>query len=80
MNDSNDSDKLKTQPCPACGSVMRYEKRDNVIEYQGHLRAIETLGWWCQGCGEAILSGDSLLAYERELNALRDEVNNKSKP
>ena len=65
---------VKTQPCPSCGGVMQYEKRDDVLEYKGHTRTIKTLGWWCSRCGEAILAGEPLLAHEKAFLELKAEV------
>ncbi len=65
---------VKTQPCPECGGLMRYEKHDDVLEYQGHKRTIKTLGWWCTKCGEAILTGDPLVRHERAFLQLKAEV------
>lgn len=56
---------VKTQPCPECGGIMRYEKHDDLLEYGGHKRTIKTLGWWCTKCGEAILSGEPLVRHEK---------------
>ena len=65
---------IKTQPCPECGGLMRYEKHDDVLEYKGQKRTIKTLGWWCPRCGEAILAGDQLIAHERAFQELKAEV------
>ena len=65
---------VKTQPCPECGGLMRYEKHDDVLEYQGRKRTIKTLGWWCTKCGEAILTGDPLVRHERAFLQLKAEV------
>jgi HTH-type transcriptional regulator/antitoxin MqsA len=65
---------LKTQPCPECGSVMQYEKHDDVLEYRGHKRTIKTLGWWCTKCGEALLTGDALVRHERAFLQLKATV------
>jgi HTH-type transcriptional regulator / antitoxin MqsA len=65
---------VKTQTCPECGSVMRYELHDDVLEYKGQERTIKTLGWWCTRCGAAILTGEPLLAHERAFLELKAEV------
>jgi HTH-type transcriptional regulator/antitoxin MqsA len=65
---------VKTQPCPECGGVMRYEKHDDILEYQGQTRTIKTLGWWCTRCGEGILTGEPLLAHEQAFQELKAEV------
>ncbi len=65
---------VRTQPCPECGGEMRYEKGDDALEYKGRTRVIKTLGWWCTQCGEAILTGEPLLAHERAFQELKAEV------
>lgn len=64
----------KTQPCPECGGIMRYEKHDDVLKYRGQERTIKTLGWWCTKCEEGILSGDALKAHEKAFLAFKAEV------
>ncbi|HEY6558479.1 MAG TPA: type II toxin-antitoxin system MqsA family antitoxin [Polyangiaceae bacterium] len=66
--------KVKTQPCPECGGVMRYEKHADVISYRGHEKTIQTLGWWCTKCGEGILTGKPLVAHARAFQSLKAEV------
>jgi len=66
--------RLKTQPCPECGGIMRFESRPDVVSYKGHERTIETLGWWCTQCGEGILAGDALKANEQVFQELKAEV------
>lgn len=68
------SKEVRTQPCPECGGVMRYEKHDDVLEYQGQTRTIQTLGWWCSRCGEGILAGEALQAHEQAFQELKAEV------
>ncbi len=53
---------------------MRYEKHDDVLVYKDHTRTIKTLGWWCSKCGEAILTGEPLVAHERAFQQLKAEV------
>jgi HTH-type transcriptional regulator/antitoxin MqsA len=53
---------------------MRFEKHDDVLEYKGIKRTIKTLGWWCTRCGEAILSGEPLVAHEKSFQQLKAEV------
>jgi HTH-type transcriptional regulator/antitoxin MqsA len=65
---------VKTQPCPECGGLMRYEKHDDVLEHGGRKHTIKTLGWWCTKCGEAILTGDPLVRHERAFLQLKAEV------
>lgn len=72
--------KEKTQPCPTCGRVMRYEKRDDVLSYKGHERTIKTLAWWCTHCDEAILAGEALKAQEMAFQELKAEVDSVLSP
>jgi HTH-type transcriptional regulator/antitoxin MqsA len=65
---------VKTQACPECGSLMRFEKHDDVLEYRGHKRTIKTLGWWCTKCGEGILAGGPLVRHERAFLQLKANV------
>ena len=62
---------IKTQACPECGGLMRYEKHDDVLVYKDRSRTIKTLGWWCSKCGEAILTGEPLVAHERAFQPLK---------
>lgn len=69
----------QTQACPVCGSVMVYERRDDLIEYRGHQRTIKTLGFWCNHCGEGILTGKPLLASEKAYIAFKAEIDELEK-
>jgi HTH-type transcriptional regulator/antitoxin MqsA len=68
------STQTKTQPCPACGGLMRYAKHDDVLRYQGRERTIRSLGWWCTKCGEGILTGDALKSHARAFLWLKAEL------
>jgi putative zinc finger/helix-turn-helix YgiT family protein len=65
---------VKAQACPECGGLMRYEKHDDVLKYQGHKRTIQTLSWWCTKCGEAILTGEPLVRHEKAFLPLKAVV------
>jgi YgiT-type zinc finger domain-containing protein len=56
------------------GGEMRYEERDDTLEYKGHTRTIKTLDWWCRRCGEGVLTGEPLVASERAFLELKAEV------
>lgn len=68
------SKNTKTLQCPECGHPMRYEKHDDVLTYKGQSRTIKTLGWWCLHCGEAILSGEPLVAHEKAFQQFKAEL------
>lgn len=65
------SQEAKTQACPECGGLMRYEEHNDALEHAGRKRTIKTLGWWCTKCGEAILTGDALVKHERTFLLLK---------
>lgn len=71
---------IAKQPCPECGGGMAFEERPEVLSYRGWTRTIETLGWWCERCGEGILSGSSLEAHEAAFRAFKTEVEGVSDP
>ena len=56
--------KPKTQPCPACGGKMRFEKRADTLTYKGHQRTIQTQAWWCTACDDAILEASQLPSFD----------------
>ncbi len=62
--------------CPACGTGMVYETRDDVLSYKGETRTIQTLGHWCvdRECGEGIVTGNALVASEKAFMAFKAEV------
>src|SRR5215211_4349032 len=66
--------RARTQPCPECGGEMRYEKHADILAYKGQTKTIQTLGWWCSKCDEAILTGEPLLAHERAFQKFKAEV------
>ena len=65
---------MKTRSCPVCPKKMRYETRDDVVQYKGVTKAIRQSGWWCGGCGEAIFEGNELAAREKVFLELKARV------
>ena len=60
--------------CPTCGGVMVYDTRPDALVYREHRRYIQTLGWWCDACGECILYGEPLKDHEAAFQKLKAEV------
>lgn len=60
--------------CPSCGGAMRYETREDFVEYKGHRKKFSVTGWWCTSCDEAIFEGPDLERAERAFVELRAEV------
>lgn len=65
---------VRTQSCPECGSVMRRERRADMVSYKGKSRTVRTLAWWCTKCDEAILAGDALIGRQKAFSELKAEV------
>lgn len=72
------SDEPQTRECHECGASMVYETRQDEVTYKGRVRKVETLGWWCTKCHEAVFTGEALLEYEKAYLAFRDEVRNET--
>ena len=53
---------------------MRFERRDDLLVYQGHEKRVKTQGWWCAACDEAILDGKALCEREREFVEFKAKV------
>jgi YgiT-type zinc finger domain-containing protein len=66
--------RAESPSCPACASAMVYETRPDVLTYKGRERSVNTLGWWCTQCAEAIFTGEPLAANERAYLELKAEV------
>lgn len=57
--------------CPACGGEMTYETRPDTIPAKGQTRSVESTGWWCNTCDEAIFDGAELERADREFQRTR---------
>ena len=63
--------KTKTQPCPECGGTMKFGTRSRPLKYRDLEGKVRVTGWWCESCGEGILTGDDLRKYSRALQDLK---------
>ncbi len=63
--------KTKTQPCPECGGTMKFGSRIRPLKYRDLEDKVRVTGWWCESCGEGILTGDDLRKYSRALQDLK---------
>lgn len=70
----------KTQPCPECGGLMRFEKHADVLSYKDKTKTIKTVGWWCVECGEGILAGEGLASHEKAFLEFKAEVDEVLSP
>lgn len=60
--------------CLECGERMRYETRQDRVEHSGYSHVVDTAGWWCSACDEAVLDGEALMAREVAFLELRAKV------
>lgn len=65
---------MEEKGCVVCGGGMRWETREEVLSYQGRTKTIQSEGYWCQECGEGLLTGKALLESERAFMELKAEV------
>jgi HTH-type transcriptional regulator/antitoxin MqsA len=63
--------KTKTQPCPECGGTMKFGSRTRPLKYRDLEGKVRVKGWWCESCGEGILTGEDLRKYSRALQDLK---------
>ncbi len=63
--------KNKTQSCPECGGRMKFGSKMQVLKYRELQDKVRVTGWWCQSCGEGILTGEDLQKYSRALQNLK---------
>jgi HTH-type transcriptional regulator/antitoxin MqsA len=63
--------KTKTQSCPECGGRMKFGLKLRVPKYRELQDKVRVTGWWCESCGEGILTGEDLQKYSRALQNLK---------
>jgi HTH-type transcriptional regulator/antitoxin MqsA len=60
-----------TRPCPICGEEMNRDIRNDAISYKGLSAIVEQPGWYCAGCGEAVLTEADIKTAEPAFFDLR---------
>lgn len=71
----------ETRPCPECeAGKMTFQTKPEVIEYKGRTTTIESEGWWCNSCDEAVFGPEALKANEAAFVQLKAEVDELLKP
>ena len=66
--------------CHECGGVMRRDVRPDTIEYRGRTVTVDQPGWYCDACGEAVLTDEDARATERAFHDLKAEVEGVLRP
>jgi YgiT-type zinc finger domain-containing protein len=62
------------RPCPKCGGQMTFKTKVERLMYKGHVKTIESKGWWCGTCGDGVLNGDALKASEEAFAECKAKV------
>ena len=63
--------KTKTQRCPECGGIMKLGSKNRPLKYRELEDKVRVNGWWCESCGEGILTGEDLRKYSQALQNLK---------
>jgi HTH-type transcriptional regulator/antitoxin MqsA len=63
--------KTKTQRCPECGGIMKFCSKNRRLKYRELEDKVRVNGWWCESCGEGILTGEDLRKYSQALQNLK---------
>jgi HTH-type transcriptional regulator/antitoxin MqsA len=50
---------------------MKFGLKTRALKYRELLDKVRVSGWWCESCGEGILTGDDLRKYSRALQNLK---------
>lgn len=66
--------KKTTRTCPECGGTMKHGPKEETFEYKGRTKTVTSTAWWCTSCGEGVLEGQDLLAYQTAFQAFKAEV------
>jgi HTH-type transcriptional regulator/antitoxin MqsA len=50
---------------------MKFGPRNRLLKYRELQDKVRVKGWWCESCGEGILTGEDLRRYSRALQNLK---------
>jgi len=59
--------------CPETGKPMFRDRRSTTIRYRGLSVTFEMPGWYCEGSGQSIHTGDDMKTSDRMLNRLKSQ-------
>lgn len=71
---TNDADLFNERMCPACGARLVRGVRDMTLEHRGRSEMIGMAGWYCDGCGEGVHSGEDMAVSDAALERLRADL------
>lgn len=67
--------KIKIENCPFCGKKSYYHQTKLMTLYYRSLPiTVKQPGYWCDKCGEGVISGDDRKATQKELQSLRSKI------
>jgi YgiT-type zinc finger domain-containing protein len=71
---TNQADRFNERMCPSCGAQMLRDIRDMTLEHQGLSDTIGMPGWYCDGCGEGVHSGEDMAVSDAALERLKAKL------
>lgn len=67
--------KKNAEDCPFCGNKSYYHQTKSMtLRYKSTPITVEQPGFWCDECGEGVIGGNDRKATQKELQALRAEI------
>lgn len=67
--------KINAEHCPFCGNKSYYHQtKPMTLRYKSTPITVKQPGFWCDECGEGVIGGDDRKATQKELQALRAEI------
>lgn len=71
---TDEADLFNERMCPSCGAEMLRDVRDMILEHRGRSNMIGMPGWYCDGCGEGVHSGEDMAVSDAALVRLKAEL------
>lgn len=66
--------------CHECGEILVRDVRPFEIHYKGESITVDQPGWYCNGCGEGVLSGADMGKTDRDFLGLKARVDGTLSP
>jgi len=67
--------KNNAEHCPFCGNKSYYHQtKPMTLLYKSTPITVKQPGFWCDECGEGVIGGEDRKATQKELQALRAEI------
>ncbi|SRR5579883_109419 len=70
-----DKNKIEVEHCPFCGTNSYYHQTKSMtLQYKSIPITVKQPGFWCDNCGEGVIGGADRKTTQKELQALRAEI------